>query len=83
MYDLAVIETINTDQLVTATDRLLVRGRLARLRVPNGARRVRDLGALADPTVVTRPCAPPCSLLRRAALFTSLFSLTALLVAAL
>ncbi len=83
MYDLAVIETINTEQLVTATDRLLIRGRLARLRVPDGAWRVSDLGALADATAVTRPRARPCSLLGRAALLTSLFSLTALLVAAL
>lgn len=75
MYDLAAI---NRDQLITASDRLLIRGGLARRRSAPTAR----LPVAADrcPAVRQRPSLR-WLLVSHAALIGSVFSVTAMIVA--
>ncbi len=55
MYDLDAIAAINVDQLVTATDRLLVGGVRKRRPVARGSQPVLD----DEPTLFVRRAAPP------------------------
>lgn len=72
MYNLDAIESINFEQLATATDRMLLRGRPAKRRNATGVHRFSS-------TPVSRPQRP--TRLVPVALLASLFSVTTVIVA--